>query len=103
MRFRRQYTLYSDKTTKGNPIWYFRIYLPDGTRRAKSTGCTSKEKARAYVEDLLHNESRLRNVFESDLVIKVDESTSLLCTTTVTTISSLNSGIITMQQMPIQD
>ena len=88
MRFRRQYTLYSDKTTKGKPIWYFRIYLPDGTRRAKSTGCTSKEKARAYVENLLHNESRRRNVFESDLVIKVDESTSLLCTTTVTTISS---------------
>lgn len=35
MRFRRQYTLYSDKAVKGKPIWYFRVYLPDGKRRAK--------------------------------------------------------------------
>ena len=78
MRFRRQYTLYSDKAVKGKPIWYFRVYLPDGKRRAKSTGCTSKEKARIYVEELLNNENLLRKVFESDLVIRIDSSNSLL-------------------------
>ena len=83
MRFRRQYTLYSDKAVKGKPIWYFRVYLPDGTRRAKSTGCTSKEKARIYVEGLLSNESLLRKVFETDLVIKVDSSNTLLQTNIV--------------------
>ena len=83
MRFRRQYTLYSDKAVKGKPIWYFRVYLPDGTRRAKSTGCTSKEKARIYVEGLLNNESLLRKVFETDLVIKVDSSNTLLQTNIV--------------------
>ena len=77
MRFRRQYTLYSDKTVKGKPIWYFRVYLPDGKRRAKSTGCTSKEKARGYVEELLNNENLLRKVFESDLVISIDSSNLL--------------------------
>ncbi len=82
MRFRRQYTLYSDKTVKGKPIWYFRVYLPDGKRRAKSTGCTSKEKARIYVEELLNNENLLRKVFESDLVIRVDCSNSLQTNTT---------------------
>ena len=85
MRFRRQYTLYSDKAVKGKPIWYFRVYLPDGTRRAKSTGCTSKEKARIYVEGLLQNETLLRKVFETDLIIKVDSSNSLLQTNIVET------------------
>ena len=79
MRFRRQYTLYLDKAVKGKPIWYFRVYLPDGgTRRAKSTGCTSKEKARIYVEELLNNKNLLRKVFESDLIIRVDSSNSLI-------------------------
>lgn len=83
MRFRRQYTLYADKSVKGKPIWYFRIYLPDGTRRAKSTGCTSKEKARLYVETLLNNEPLIRKVFATDLVIKIDSSNTLLQTTVI--------------------
>lgn len=67
MRFRRQYTLFKRRRKKGKPIWYFRIYLPDGTRRAKSTGCTSKENAMAFVENILDDENLLREMFESDL------------------------------------
>ena len=66
MRFRRQYTLFPRKTKHGK-IWYFRVYLPNGTRRAKSTGCSSKEKAIHYVESLLDSASKLRLVFESDI------------------------------------
>ena len=66
MRFRRQYTLFQ-RTRNGKKYWYFRIYLPDGTRKAKSTGCRSKEKATCYVETLLDNESKLRVVFETDI------------------------------------
>ena len=66
MRFRRQYTLFQ-RTRNGKKYWYFRIYLPDGTRKAKSTGCRSKEKAICYVETLLDNESKLRVVFEADI------------------------------------
>ena len=66
MRFRRQYTLFQ-RTRNGKKYWYFRIYLPDGTRKAKSTGCRSKEKAICYVETLLDNESKLRVVFETDI------------------------------------
>ena len=93
MRFRRQYTLYSDKTVKGKPIWYFRVYLPDGKRRAKSTGCTSKEKARVYVEELLNNENLLRKVFESDLVIRIDSSHLLQSNT-----AASNSGTPTFKE-----
>ena len=93
MRFRRQYTLYSDKTVKGKPIWYFRVYLPDGKRRAKSTGCTSKEKARIYVEELLNNENLLRKVFESDLVIRIDSSHLLQSNT-----AASNSGTPTFKE-----
>lgn len=67
IRLRQQYTLYPVKRKDGKPIWYFRIYLPSGTRRAKSTGCTSKEKARYYVDNLLNNEAALRKVFSSDV------------------------------------
>ena len=67
MRFRRQYTLYARKMANGKTIWYFRIYLPDGTRRAKSTGCTSKEKAMMFVENILDDENLLRQMFETDL------------------------------------
>ena len=93
MRFRRQYTLYSDKAVKGKPIWYFRVYLPDGKRRAKSTGCTSKEKARVYVEELLNNENLLRKVFESDLVIRIDSSHLLQSNT-----AASNSGTPTFKE-----
>ena len=68
MRYRRKYTLYSVKYPNGTKIWYFRIYLPDGTRRSKSTGCKSKEKARMYVDQLLDDEALIRKVFESDLI-----------------------------------
>ncbi len=66
MRFRRRYTLFPRKTKHGK-IWYFRLYLPNGTRRAKSTGCSSKEKSIQYVESLLESSSQLRLVFESDI------------------------------------
>ena len=80
MRYRRRYTLYTRKNSKGRPVWYFRIYLPNGTRRAKSTGCNSKEKAMKYVDELLYDETRLRKVFESDLIVAIDSSHSLIQT-----------------------
>ena len=73
MKYRRKYTLFTLKNRKGKPVWYFRIYLPDGTRRSKTTGCNSREK----VED----ETMLRKVFESDLVVAIDSSHSLIQTT----------------------
>ena len=76
MRFKRQYTLYP-RTRNGKRLWYFRIYLPDGTRRAKSTGCSSKEKAIRYVEMLLDNETKLRIVFESDITKSAKTSCEL--------------------------
>ena len=69
MKYRRKYTLFTLKNRKGKPVWYFRIYLPDGTRRSKTTGCNSREKAMRYVEELLEDETMLRKVFESDLVV----------------------------------
>ena len=80
MRYRRRYTLYTRKNSKGRPVWYFRIYLPNGTRRAKSTGCNSKEKAMRYVDELLYDETRLRKVFETDLIVAIDSSHSLIQT-----------------------
>ena len=53
MKYRRRYTLYSVTNSKGKKVWYFRIYLPNGARRAKTTGCRSKEKAIQYVEELV--------------------------------------------------
>ena len=76
MKYRRKYTLYSVLNVKGKEVWYFRIYMPDGTRRAKSTGCTSKEKAMRYVDELLEDELLIRKVFKSDLVIAVDSTNS---------------------------
>ena len=78
MKYRRKYTLYSILNRKGKKVWYFRIYLPDGTRRAKSTGCTSKEKAMMYVEQLLDDEIMIRKVFQSNLIIAVDSTSSLI-------------------------
>lgn len=72
MKYRRKYTLFTLKNRKGKPVWYFRIYLPDGTRRSKTTGCNSREKAMRYVEELLEDETMLRKVFESDLVVAID-------------------------------
>lgn len=80
MKYRRKYTLYSVLNAKGRKVWYFRIYLPDGTRRAKSTGCNSKEKAMKYVDELLDDETMLRKVFESDLIVAIDSSHSLIQT-----------------------
>ena len=81
MKYRRKYTLFTLKNRKGKPVWYFRIYLPDGTRRSKTTGCNSREKAMRYVEELLEDETMLRKVFESDLVVAIDSSHSLIQTT----------------------
>ena len=80
MKYRRKYTLYSVLNAKGRKVWYFRIYLSDGTRRAKSTGCNSKEKAMKYVDELLDDETMLRKVFESDLIVAIDSSHSLIQT-----------------------
>lgn len=82
MKFRRRYTLFSISNSKGKPIWYFRVYLPNGVRRTKTTGCISKEKARAYVEDLLQDECLIRKVFESDLVIAASGSLGLIQSST---------------------
>ena len=137
MKYRRKYTLYPRKDAKGMNVWYFRVYLPDGTRRAKSTGCRSKEKARIYVESVLEDETVLRKVFQTDLIISIDNAHSLIQSghmpdhTSQTTFEEyakpwwdwdncpyvlarrqagteehpgiLNSALITMQQMPIQD
>ena len=81
MKYRRKYTLYSVLNAKGKKVWYFRIYLPDGTRRAKTTGCNSREKAMKYVDELLEDETMLRKVFESDLIVAIDSSHSLIQTT----------------------
>ena len=88
MKYRRKYTLYSILNRKGKKVWYFRIYLPDGTRRAKSTGCTSKEKAMMYVEQLLDDEIMIRKVFQSDLIIAVDSTSSLIQSSIPVTSSS---------------
>ena len=79
MRYRRKYTMYPVKYPNGTKIWYFRIYLPNGQRRAKSTGCSSKERARMYVDNLLDDESAIRKVFESDLVISIEGSNTIIC------------------------
>ena len=73
MKYRRKYTLFRVKT-KGKPMWYFRIYLPDGTRRSKSTGCRSKEKAMMYVDSVLADDAKIRKVFESDLIVSFDNT-----------------------------
>ena len=78
MKYRRKYTLFTLKNRKGKPVWYFRIYLPDGTRRSKTTGCNSKEKAMQYVDELLDDETMLRKVFESNLIVAIDSSHSLI-------------------------
>ena len=88
MRYRRKYTLYAVKYPNGTKIWYFRIYLPDGTRRSKSTGCKSKEKARMYVDQVLEDETLLRKIFESDLIIAVDSTSSLIQSSIPVTSSS---------------
>ena len=67
MKYRRKYTLYSVLNAKGKKVWYFRIYLPDGTRRAKTTGCNSREKAMRYVEELLEDETMLRKAGSTHL------------------------------------
>lgn len=77
MRYRRRYTLYTRKNTKGKSVWYFRIYLPNGIRKAKSTGYCSKEKAIMYVEQLLEDEIQIRKVFESDLVLSIGNTSTL--------------------------
>ena len=81
MKYRRKYTLFTLKNRKGKPVWDFRIYLPDGTSRSKTNGCNSREKAMKYVDELLEDESMLRKVFESDLVVAIDSSHSLIQTT----------------------
>ena len=65
MKYRRKYTLFTLKNRKGKPVWYFRIY----------------QKAMRYVEELLEDETMLRKVFESDLVVAIDSSHSLIQTT----------------------
>lgn len=67
MRYRRPYTLFKRTDVSGKPIWYFRIYIND-KRVTKTTGCTSKERAMMYVDALLDNSSRLRNVFSSNVL-----------------------------------
>lgn len=66
MRYRRQYTLYTTKKGKGRKIWYFRIYV-DGKRMAKTTGCTSKEKAMMYVDSVLNDAEKFRSVFSRNI------------------------------------
>lgn len=75
MRFRRRYTLYPVKTKKGKRIWYFRVYI-DGRRKARTTGCTSKEKAIMYVETLLCEPNRLKKLFGCSLSMELESGTS---------------------------
>ncbi|MGP1418714.1 MAG: hypothetical protein ACTTJZ_02730 [Sphaerochaetaceae bacterium] len=77
MRFRRRYTLYPVKTKKGKRIWYFRVYI-DGRRKARTTGCTSKEKAIMYVETLLCEPNRLKKLFGCSLSMELDSGTSAI-------------------------
>lgn len=54
MRFRFPYTFFKRKAKNGKNIYYFRVW--DDTRHirvSKSTGCTSLERARMYVENFL--------------------------------------------------
>lgn len=49
MRYRKLFTLYKVKSSSKKPIYHFRIWSADGTKRiSHSTGCTSKERAYAY-------------------------------------------------------
>lgn len=74
MRFRRRYTLYPVKTKRGKRIWYFRVYI-DGKRKARTTGCASKEKAIMYVETLLCEPNRLKKLFGCSLSMELESET----------------------------
>ena len=95
MKYRRRYTLYSVTNSKGKKVWYFRFYLPNGARRAKTTGCRSKEKAIQYVEELLVDETKIREVFASDLIISVNSADRLQ---TGVTYSQPTSSSITFEE-----
>lgn len=53
MRPREPFTLYSRKNKKGEKIWYWRKTTDRGRSSGKSTGCTSKTRAREHVVDIL--------------------------------------------------
>lgn len=56
-RYKQPYTLWKRKLSHGLSVYYYRYYLPDGTRSGyHSTGCTTKGKAVAYVEQLRKEE-----------------------------------------------
>ena len=53
-RFKLNYSIYRRGLKSGLVIYYYRTYTPDGIRtNGKSTGCTSKAKARLYCDELL--------------------------------------------------
>ncbi|MCQ2594808.1 MAG: site-specific integrase [Treponemataceae bacterium] len=53
-RYKESFTLYGRRRKNGQVVWYYRTYSPQGVRTCgKSTGCTSKAKARIYCEELL--------------------------------------------------
>lgn len=66
MRYKRPYSLYK-RNQNGRVIYYFRIY--EGTERiSKSTGFSSKEKARFYVESLIRDPEAFAQLFHSNFV-----------------------------------
>lgn len=53
-RYRESFTLYPRKRKNGQIVWYYKTYSPQGVRTCgKSTGLSSKTKARKYCEELL--------------------------------------------------
>lgn len=78
MRFRRQYTLYSDKAVKGTNLVLPCLSSRRWQKAGKEHRLHIKGKSTHLFEELLNNENLLRKVFESDLIIRVDSSNSLI-------------------------
>ncbi len=52
--YRAPYTLYKRRMKNSKYVYYYRIYLPNGLRSGgHSTGCTSKNAARFFCDELL--------------------------------------------------
>ena len=63
MKFRMPCTFYTRKDSKGRKIWYFRIW--DDRRHirvARTTGCTSFEKAKKYAYDFMADPEKMNDM-----------------------------------------
>ena len=80
MKFRMPCTFYTRKNSKGRKIWYFRVW--DDRRHirvARTTGCTSFEKAKKYAYEFIADPEKMNDMLlpEFYYVNYVDYKTSV--------------------------